>query len=274
MSFMVGIQRQSATLLSSRLSFISDPLLESCMSGSLPAPSRQSDVSALLEFATSLFRRSIATTLPLAMAGVLASEGASFYWLSRGNKLDKLPADTTYWALFAVGTAVSLWFVAAIFLRQRALLRNTLGPMRNDLVAAWQRWPVLVLATLIGIVLVAAGTLALFIPGIFLAVCIAPLTAVVMFESLTPLESVKRCISLVRPMWLKAFAALLIAALIVVVVIVTLVLVVSMIATLLAGTGKAGTAVTTTLMLAAMAAAQVFFCALCYTIYSAANSSA
>jgi hypothetical protein len=245
------------------------------MSSRLSLPTRNADVSALLEFATQLFKQSLPSCLPLAMIAVLASAAAGFYWIGTGHKLDdKLPQDSTYWLLVVVGSLISLWLAAAQIRRQHLLCTSAVGSRRADLAAVAQRWSVLLPATVFGLLLTTVGMVALIVPGIYIAVCLVPLTPVVLFESCAPAAALRRSFELVKPMWMKVFAAILIAALILIVIMVTAKLVTGLLVAALAGTGKSAEALNTTLMLALMAAAQVFFCALCYSIYSAASSSA
>jgi hypothetical protein len=245
------------------------------MPSPLPLPSRTTDVSGLLEFATQLFKRSLSTCLPLAIAAVLASESAGLYWAGTGHKADlSLNRDGTFWWLLGGGMLLSLWLTGALLLRQRALHAGRMGSIRDNLLAAGQRWPTLALATLLAGVLTFIGTLALLVPGIYVAICMSPLLAVVMIEGLPPVPSVQRCFALVRPMWVKVFASLVIAALIIMVIMVALTLVLALVVGAVTSSERATAAINTTVMLALFAAVQVFFCALWFAIYSAANSSA
>jgi hypothetical protein len=249
--------------------------MEFRMPSPLPLPSSNSDVSGLLEFATRLFKHSLSSCLPLAIAAVLASEAAGLYWEATGHKLDlTLKRDATFWWLTAAGTLLSLWISGALIIRQRSLCAGKVGTIRNDLLASGQRWPTVVAASVLAALLTAAGTVALVLPGIYIGVCMSPLLAVALFETLTPVQSLQRSVQLIRPLWVKVFASWLIALMILLVILFTLGLVVALIITPLAGAGRAGAAVNMTAQLAMLSAAQVFICALCFTIYSAANSSA
>ena len=245
------------------------------MPSPLPLPSRNADVSGLLESATQLFRHSLSTCLPLAIAATLASEAAGLYWTGTGHKADmSFQRDAAFWWLTALGMLASLWFTGALLLRQRALCAGRLGSIRDDLAASGQRWPTIVLATVIAGVLTVIGTLALLVPGIYVGVCMSPLLAVAMLERLPPVQSVQRCFALVRPLWVKVFASWVIAMLIILVILFAAGLVLALIVTAMTASERAAAAVNTTAMLAMLAAVQVFFCALCFTVYSAASSSA
>jgi hypothetical protein len=244
------------------------------MPSPLPLPSRNADVSGLLEFATRLFKHSLSSCLPLAIAAVLASEAAELYWVASGHKVDAtLTRDSTYWVLAMVGLLLSLWLSGALLLRQRALCAGKAGTIRADLASAGQRWPTLVIATLLAALFTAVGAL-LILPGIYFGFCMSLLLAVVMIEPLAYLQSIKRSYQLVRPMWIKVFASWVIAILIILVILFTLLLVATLIITATVGTGRAASAFNTTLLLAALAAVQVFVCALSFSLYSAASSSA
>jgi hypothetical protein len=246
------------------------------MSSFLPLPSRTAEVSELLDSAYGLFKRALPSCLPLAMAAVLVAESATLYWLGTGHAPGRQPpADPVYWALELAGTLLYLLLAAALVLRLNAVRRGRLTRLRDDLAVAGRRWVVLVSATVLATLIIALGVLALILPGIYLAVCLAPLTAVVLLEPLTPVAAIRRCLQLVRPMWIKVFACLLIAALIIIVCLFTVGLISSLLLYALVGSNaQLANALGTAVLMAVMAAVQVFLFALCLTIYSAASSSA
>ncbi len=245
------------------------------MPSPLPLPSRTTDVSGLLEFATRLFKHSLSSCLPLAIAAVLASEAAGLYWQATGHKLDlTLSRDATFWWLTVGGTLLSLWLSGALIIRQRSLCAGKVGSIRNDLRAAGQRWSTVAIASLLAVLLTVAGTMVLILPGIYIGVCMSALLPVALFETLTPVQTLQRSFQLIKPLWVKVFASWLIALMILLVTLFALGLVVALIVTPFAGAGRAGAAFSTTAQLAMLSAAQVFICALCFTLYSAANSSA
>jgi hypothetical protein len=245
----------------------------------MPSPpplTRTAEVSDLLDSAYGLFKQALLKCLPLAMAAVLVAEAASLYWLATGHALGRHPpADPLYWVLELAGTLLYLLLAAALVVRLNALRAGRPTQLRDNLLTAAHRWPVVVSATIIASLMIAAGILALVLPGIYLAVCLAPLTAVAVVEPLAPIAAIKRCIQLVRPMWVKVFACLLIAALIIIVCLFTVGLISSLLLYMLMGSNLAiANALGTAILMAVMAAVQVFLFALCLTIYSAASSSA
>lgn len=247
------------------------------MAGQFTLPTRDDNVSAWLEAATVLFRATLLKCLPLAMAAVLLAQLPSLYWIATGNKLDgKLPQDPVYWVLYAVGVAAYLLFIAALVVRQQQLRAGQEPPtVLIQLRAATQRWPALALATLGAGGIVALGLLALLIPGIYLAVCMLPLTAIAVLEPIEPVAAIRRSVVLIRPIWVKVFASVLIAVLVVIVCIIAAGAVIAIFVALFAERDSAtSTALVSACMLIIQAVALAFFSALSLTIYSAASSSA
>ena len=210
------------------------------------------------------------------MAAVLVAESATLYWLGTGHKLHgRPPTDPTYLLIELVSLLVYLWLVAALVLRLQALRAGRTTSLRDDLAAASKRWSTLLLAYFAAVLLLLVGLLALILPGIYLAVCLVPLVPVVVLEPQSPIAAIRRCVQLVRPLWVKVFASVLIAALIIMVCLFTLGLVSSLaLVAVSGGNGQIANALGTAVLMAAMAAAQIFLFSLSLTIYSAASSSA
>ncbi len=179
-----------------------------------PPPS--ASVSDLLEAATAVFRMTLAKTLPAGMFAILLVALPNFYWLTKGKPLDVLhpPVDDLFWLLAAVGFAGYELLAAALMVRQRELLSGRAPNLQIDLGKALARWPALVISAVLGWLLVFAGLLALVIPGVFAAVCLLLLRPVVLFDGRDPLQSVGRCFSLARSMWVKVLACAVIAGLV------------------------------------------------------------
>src|SRR5450432_1476195 len=179
-------------------------------------PPRSASVSDLLEAATGVFRMTLAKTLPAGMFAILLVALPNFYWLTKGKPLDILhpPVDTQFWVLAAVGFAGYELLAAALMIRQRELLSGRAPNLRHELATALARWPMLVVTAVLAWLLVFAGFLALILPGVFAAVCLLLLRPVVLFDARDPLQSLGRCFSLARPMWIKVLASALIAALV------------------------------------------------------------
>lgn len=239
-------------------------------------PSRQSGVSDLLETATRLFRSTLLKCLPLAMLAMLLAMLPTLYLQVTGQPAgNALPQDSRYWLLYVLGTCGSLLFSSALMLRLQALRAGSVTRVSDDLRRALPRWPTVLIASLLGAALVMAGLLVLLLPGIYLAVCLTPLTAVALLEPVNAVAALRRSFMLVRPMWVKTFACIVIGGLVVAVCAFTALLILSLLAGMLGGSGDAAVrAVMTGGMLVTLAAATAFFSALCLTIYSAASSSA
>lgn len=243
------------------------------------APPRSASVSDLLEAATGVFRMTLAKTLPAGMFAILLVALPNFYWLTKGKPLDILhpPVDTQFWVLAAVGFAGYEWLAAALMVRQRELLSGRVPDLRHDLATALARWPMLVFTAVLAWLLVFAGFLALIVPGVFAAVCLLLLRPVVLFEARDPLQSLSRCFSLVRSMWIKVLACALIAALVFMVCAIAAAACLGILESVLTLAGvqpAALSAFAAACGLGVQAVALVYFNALWLVLYSTASSSA
>jgi hypothetical protein len=242
-------------------------------------PPRSASVSDLLEAATGVFRMTLAKTLPTGMFAILLLALPDFYWLTKGKPLDILhpPVDTAFWVLAGVGFAGYELLAAALMLRQRALLSARAPDLRHELTSALGRWPVLVVTAVLAWLLVFAGILALIVPGVFAAVCVLLLRPVVLFDARDPLQSLSRCFTLARPMWVKVLASGLIAMLVFVVCAFAAMACLAILTSLmtLAGVQTAAlSAFAAACWLGVRAVALVYFNALWLVLYSTASSSA
>jgi hypothetical protein len=257
------------------------------------SPPSGANVSELLEAATRLFRVTLLKCLPLAMLALLVGQIANFYWLASGHtpQLMRFPDDDTWRVLTFLGLIGYLWFAAAMMLRQRALIA---GPARTSVVleAAARRLPTLVVAVILSIVALGIGLMPAWIagwlisgplgtalmlllaaPNVFLVVCYVMLMPIVLFEQRSPYQVVIRAVQLVRPIWVKVCAALLIAMLIVGVCVFAAVLCIAVLPAV-AGNGAAVQAIVSALALAVWAVVAVFLSALYLVLYSIASNSA
>jgi len=246
------------------------------MTESSRSPTRNSGVSDLLEAASRLFRNTFLKCLPLAMLAMLLAMLPTLYLQLSGQPVgNEVPSDATYWLLYTLGVCGSLLFTTALIIRLSALRNGQLTRLAEDLRLAAARWPTVLVASVLGAVMVMIGALALLIPGIYVAICLVPLTAVAVLEPVDAIAALRRSFALVRPMWLKTFACVVIGGLVVVVCVFTAGLILNIVATLFGGNDTAGVnALTTAGMLVVLAGAAAFFSALSLTIYSAASSSA
>lgn len=239
------------------------------------------DVNKILEESAQLFRRHLLKCLPVAMVAVLASSAADIYWRMTGHaplsaaspgEL-KLPDSPLFWLLYGFGTVVSMLLWSTVLLRLKGLRDGVQNSLAADLQAAAARWAPAMLAMLLAMALVVLGLLAFLVPGIYLAVCTAVLLPVILLEPVTPAAAVLRCYQLIRPIWVRSFACLLIAALIGLICLFVVGLVAGLLLALLRN-GPVGQAAAQAAVLAAVAAFTVFASALALTLYTAASSSA
>jgi hypothetical protein len=234
-------------------------------------------VSEMLESAAQLFKHSLLKCLPAMMVGALCAEAAEIYWLASGHVSTQplQPRDPAYYGIAIAGGCLYMLVAGAILLQLRALRDGTLRPWSDVFSASLARWPTLLLAWVLASLGIALGLLAFLIPGIYLLVCLTPLMPVLMFESLSAPGTLKRCIALVRPMWVKVLACLIIAMFVVFVCMIVAGAILALLR-LLSGqeSGPGGNALSTTFSLLVAAVAQLFFYSLTLVIYTSASASA
>jgi hypothetical protein len=243
-------------------------------------PSRSASVSELMDAATRIFRSTLAKCLPVALFAILFSALPNMYWLmTTGKPLDPFhpPLDAKFWTLSIVGFALYQLLAALLMLRQRTLLLGRAPHLQAEFAAALARWSLLILSSVLAGVVLFAGVLALLLPGIYVFVCLLLLLPVVLFETLSPVQVVVRCVRLVRPMWWKAMAAAVIAVLIVLVCVFAASAAFGILKIGLSAAGVKPAAITAFAQacgLGIQAVALVYFSALWLVLYSAASSSA
>jgi len=241
------------------------------------APARPVSVSDMLDATYARFKRSALKCLPLMMPAVLAVQAADIYWLLAGHRGAKPldPRDTPYYVLTVLGVLLFVWLTGAVVLRMQALGTKRSRSVAEDLRESGKLWPALFATTMLAGALVMVGLLALLLPGIWLSVCLTPLYPVVVLDRATPVAALRRCIALVRPMWVKVLAALVFALFVVFVCLLTLGVVLALLLGFFGATNTAsGNAIVTTVMLLAATLSQLFFLALALEIHSSASASA
>jgi len=244
------------------------------MTASLPPP-RTASVHDLLQAAAQLFALSLLNCLPITMIATLCAQLPNIYWMASGHTLTLMGEhDANFNALTLIGTAVELWLLAAMMLRQRALALGAPIVAGAELLAALRRLPMILLHALLALLSLTAGVLLLIVPGIFLAVCYLVLAPVVLFEQAGPIVALIRSVQLMRPLWWRALAALVIATLLFLFGAFVCVAIIGMVAGVLAGNGPAFVAIQTATAVAFGALFMVFLSALMLVLHSAANSSA
>jgi hypothetical protein len=235
-----------------------------------------------------MFRTHLLKCLPLAMVAVLATSAADLYLRISGQApivpaangtTIKLPDDPLFWIIDVAGTLLSILLTSTMIFRLQALRTGKLPGVAENLRAAAARWLPAVMTSILAMLVIAFGLLLLIIPGIYLAICAVVLLPVVLFEPVEPAAALVRCFQLVKPLWVKVFACLLISLLIGIICLVALTGVLG----LLFGAvlqNHLAEAVLQALILAGLAAFYVFLAALSLTIYTtlsnytAASSSA
>jgi hypothetical protein len=244
------------------------------MTASKP-PRPDASVSDLLNAATQLFRATLLKCLPFAMMAVLCLEIPNLYWVASGHTLTfGLPSDTGYWLLAYPASAVTVFIVSAMMLRQRAFASGATIDSAAELAAAARRLPGILLGWILAQLSLFVGFTLLILPGIFLLVCYLVLLPVLLFENLNPYAALLRSVQLMRPHWWKALATLVIAVLVVLICTLAAAAVLSIVAALLGGQGSVVQAIVAAVTIGIWAIGCVFLSALALTLHSAASSSA
>jgi hypothetical protein len=221
----------------------------------------------------------VAKTLPAGLFASLLLELPNFYWQTTGKPLDVLhpPVDSKFWLIAALGFVGYELLAGALMVRQRELLGGRAPNLQLDLLKALGRWPVLVVSALLAWLLIVFGLVALVAPGVFAAVCLLLLRPVVLFEGRDALQSLSRCFSLARPMWIKVLASGVIAWLIFVICVIAAGACLGILESMLTLTGVqsgALSAFSAACLLGVQAVALVYFNSLWLVLYSTASSSA
>ncbi len=244
------------------------------MTASKPAPGAVR-VSDLLETAARLFRATLLKCLPLGMLAVLCARLPNIYWTATGHQMSlKAQYDLNFNALTVVGTTAELWLLGAMMLRQRAVAVGAPLHTLAELRAATHRMPVMLLSAVLATISIAAGLVLLVLPGIYLAVCYLVWLPVVLFETPGPLAALLRSEHLIRRLWWKALAALVITVLIFFIGAVVFAAIIAALAGLVAGDGPAFAAIDAAGTVAFGALFVVYLSALQLVLHSAASSSA
>lgn len=244
------------------------------MTASKP-PRPDASVSDLLNAASQLFRATLLKCLPFAMVGVLCLEVPNFYWLASGHTLSfGMPTDSAYWLLALGASAITVFIISAMMLRQRAAASGASVDAAAELAAAAHRLPVILASWILAQLSLFIGFTLLVVPGIFLLVCYLVLLPVLLFESRNPYTALLRCVQLMRPHWWKVLATIVIAVLVLLICTLAAAAVLSILAALLVGEGPAVQAVVAAVTVGIWAIGCVFFSALALTLHSAASSSA
>ena len=242
-------------------------------------PPLSAPVSELLDAATRVFRMTLAKGMPVALVAMLLAALPDVYWMTTGKPMDfrHPPLDPKFWALTAVGLVCYQFLAAILMLRQRAMMGGSVPDLSREAAVAVRRWPMLIITYILGGMAVFAGMLLLVGPGIFLLVCFLLMRPIVLFETASPLQMLRRCVRLVRGAWVKVLAAAVIAGLIFVVCVIAAAACLGIVQAVAVGLGApaaAMNAIAASCELGVQAVALVYFNALWLVLYSAASSSA
>jgi hypothetical protein len=155
-----------------------------------------------LDAASRLFRRSLAACLPWSMLGVLAGQMGTAYDLSQHGAAGFAGArDPVWWLLSLGGGVVNLLLWALVMRRQYAMLQGRSASWGADALDLLRRLPSLLATVLLGLALIAVGTVLLIVPGVYLASALIFAFPAAVLEGLGPLAAMDRALRLVRRRW-------------------------------------------------------------------------
>jgi hypothetical protein len=155
-----------------------------------------------LDAGVALFRHSLLACLPWSIVGVLAGQMGTAYDLARhGVASLEGPKDPQWWLLSIGGGLLNLVVWALIMRRQFAMLEGRPGDWGAAFADLLRRLPALLALVLLSLAAIAAGTLLLVLPGIYLSVALLFAFPAFVIEAHGPVRSLDRALQLVRRRW-------------------------------------------------------------------------
>lgn len=267
-------------------------MLKCLMPDPIPAVPRLG-VSETLESAAQLFKRALLKCLPAMMVGALFAEAAEIYWLATGHAQSTplQPRDGTYYWILFFGTSLYMLVGGAVLLQLRAVHGNAHRPWNEVFGQALRRWHTLLIALVMpflfiavlgmvgtmlrgsDIALVAIGIIAIA-GAMWFMIRLPLLMPVLMLEPVSVFDGYKRSFRLIRPIWTKVLACLVIGTLVVFVCMIVAGVLLALIGMFTGQASAGANALRTTCLLLVVAAVQLFAYCLTLMIYTSASASA
>lgn len=231
-----------------------------------PAPRPQS-IGEVLDTTFRIFRISLLKCLPFGFLAMLAGQLQSIYDLVTGHPLRHFGSgDPVWWALYGIGTLVTLTMWSAVIVRQRALAEGAGGiSWTADLLLAVRRLPHVVALLVLSALAVGLGLL-LVVPGVYLVVAVLPAWHALLIEERGPVRALVYSVRLVTGNWWRVLVTFLIALTILIVFYAIAAIVVAAAAPLTGADLATITALSTVVVVALGALSAPFFCALLLAI--------
>jgi len=182
------------------------------MPQALYPPASPQPIGQVLDSAFRIFQVSLPKCLPHGMLSMIAGQLPNIYYLAAGKPM--LPfggGDPVWWVLYCAGTLTALVLWSAMLLRQRSIVTGRPTDARAEVREALQRVPALVGMTLLFILMVTAGFIALVVPGLYLAIALSLAWPAVMLERRGPLSGMRYSLQLVRGSWWRTSVVLTVA---------------------------------------------------------------
>jgi len=173
------------------------------------APPRPQSNGEVLDTVFRLFLATVVKCLPYGLAAMLLLLAPVLYDLTlRVDTRGPRAADPIWW-LFSFASSIGVFAsLSAIVLRQTAMLRKEPVSMRRELSDVLRRLPGLTLLFTLSLVVIGAGLAALILPGIYLAIALAPSLPSLLLEERDAIGAMRESLRLTRRNWLRTFLVL------------------------------------------------------------------
>lgn len=183
------------------------------MPAPLYPPSAPQTVAQVLDSTFRIFQASVIRCLPYGILSMIAGQLPNIYLLAMGRPLQHQfgGGDPVWWALYVLGVLLGLFIWSAMLLRQGRIAASTATDARLEFVESLRRMPAIAGLFAVTIVLVAAGLVALILPGIYLMIALSLSWLVLLIERRGPIAAAKRSVHLVRGNWWRTLVVLTVA---------------------------------------------------------------
>lgn len=204
-------------------------------------PDQPQSIGGVLDVSFRLYKEAIGSVWPLSLLVILASSPQTIYMILRGGSgadpTDPLAAlalfqDSSYWLTTLLGVVLTLWVVAALYVKEHAIGVGEELSNGAALQSALGCVITLVVMTLLFALAVGIGIVLLLIPGLILMVSLLLATNLVVLEGKGPVAALRGSHHLVWGSWWRTTAILTVGLMVVVIIYFALALVVGIVAPL------------------------------------------
>jgi hypothetical protein len=190
-------------------------------------PTQPQSIGGVLDTTFQLYKASLFPVVPLCLLLVAASLAPSIYvFVQGGSSADPFAmgigalsafSSPTYWVIYVVSVAGSLWALGALYLKIAAIGSDSDMSIGVALGNSISRVPLLFLTTILFVIAFLIGCLLLIIPGVILLVSLMLSFNLVLYEGKGPVAALIDSHKLVWGNWWRTAAILTVGFIIVVV---------------------------------------------------------